>query len=170
MVQHDLDFNNELTYGWFSNQLLKEVPRAVDQASNRQASGVADVPPSDKAPTNRIKGDTCTIYTGLYSNFRDLSKEDRQEVIAERKKTQSDKGNKGKHRGGASKRGASGTCQKKISKLTRAISSMKAEMKADRESRQPSQDNDDGAVQDNAGDQFGGRRSKQQKINENNNN
>ena len=39
MVQHDLDFNNELTYGWFSNQLLKEVPRAVDQASNRLPKG-----------------------------------------------------------------------------------------------------------------------------------
>ena len=47
MVQHDLDFAHELTYGWFSNQLLKEVPRAVDQASNRQASGVANIPPSD---------------------------------------------------------------------------------------------------------------------------
>jgi hypothetical protein len=169
MVQHDLDFNNELTYGWFSNQLLKEVPRAVDQASNRQASGVADVPPSDKAPTNGIKGENGKIYTGFYSNFRDLSKEERQEVIAERKRTQSDKGHKGKHQGGARKRGASGTSQKKISKLTREISSMKAEMKADRESRQPSRDNDDGEIQNNAGDQFGGRRSKQQKRNENNN-
>ncbi len=39
MVQHDLDFNNKLTYGCISNQLLKEVPRAVDQASNRLTKG-----------------------------------------------------------------------------------------------------------------------------------
>ncbi len=170
MVSHDMDFNSELTYGFYSNQLLKEVPRATDQASNRQASGVANIPPSDKAPANGINGENGKIFTRYYSNFRDLSQEERQEVIAERKRTKSYKGHKGKHQGGARKRGASGTSQKKVSKLTREISPMKAEMKADRESRQPSQDNDDGAVKDHAGDQFGGRRSKQQKRNENNNN
>jgi hypothetical protein len=170
MVQHDMDFNNELTYGFFSNQLLKEVPRAVDQASNRKASGVAHTPPSDTAPTSGINDENGKIFTGYYKNFGKLSKEERQEIIAERKRTQSDKGNKGKHQGGARRRVASGASQKTISKLTREISSMKAEFKADRESRQPSRDNDDGEVQNNAGDQFGGRRSKQQKRDENNNN
>ena len=53
--------------------------------------------------------------------------------------------------------------KKTLSKMNREISSMKAKLKGVTKAKRTSSNDEDSDVQDNAGDQFGGRKKKKQK-------
>jgi hypothetical protein len=162
-VSYDLHKVREVTYDFLANSMAAEAASLSDHAPNRQASGVDRHPAPGSVPTGRIKGANGDIFTGFYKNFQSLYDDEKQAIFHERKRLNI---NPKKFRSNHSKKGQSSTIKvnkKTLSKMTREISSMKARLKDVGKSKKTSRKDEDNNVQDNAGDQFGGRKKKKQK-------
>ena len=162
-VSYDLDKAGEVTYDFLANSMAAEAASLPDHVPNRQASGVERNPTPSSAPSSGIKGANGEIFTGFYSNFQSLADDEKQAIFDERKRLNI---NRGKSRGGQSKKRSTSVIQinkKTLSKMNREISSMKAKLKVVEKGKKVSFEDDDSDVQDNAGDQFGGRKKKKQK-------
>jgi hypothetical protein len=162
-VSYNLDKAGEVTYDFLANSIAAEAASLPDHAPNRQASGVDRHLTPGSAPTSGIKGANGDIFTGLYKNFQSLSNDEKQAIFDERKRLNI---NPKKSRGNHSKKGQTSAIKvnkKTMSKMTREISSMKARLKDVGKSKKASIKEEDSDVQDNAGDQFGGRKKKKQK-------
>ncbi len=162
-VPYDLDKAGEVTYDFLANSMAAEAASLPDHAPNRQASGVDRHPTPGSAPNSGIKGANGDIFTGFYKNFQSLSDDEKQAIFDERKRLNI---NPKKSCGNHSKKGQTSAIKvnkKTLSKMTREISSMKARLKDVGKSKKASSEDEDSDVQDNAGDQFGGRKKKKQK-------
>jgi hypothetical protein len=159
MVAHDLDTAGTVTYDFIANSLsVQATGQAPDHATNRNTSALGRG--EAVAPDGGVTSNDGTIFTGYYPNWRQLTDANKQSVYDERKRLDiknSPKGKKPPYKG----RQASATKAKKkeVVKLNRKISSLKAKLKS-----ASSIDDDDNPeeVQDNAGDQFGGRKKKKE--------
>jgi hypothetical protein len=159
MVAHDLDIVGLVDYSFIANSLSVQATNLTqDHATNRNTSGV-DSRGGSSAPEGGVKAADGTIFTGFYPQWTQLSDANKQAVYDERKRLNiKPKGKKPPHRGG-SNASAIKTNKKKILKLNRKIASLKTKLK---ESNSKSDDSSVEEVQDNAGDQFGGRKKKKE--------
>jgi hypothetical protein len=162
-VSYDLNKAGEVTYDFLANIMAAEAATLPDHAPNRQASGVDRHPTPGSAPTSGIKGANGDIFTGFYKNFQSLSDDEKQAIFDERKRLNiNPKKSRGKH----SKKGQTSAIKinkKILSKMTKEISSMKTRLKDVGKSKKASSKDEDSDVQDNAGDQFAGRKKNKQK-------
>jgi len=160
-----------ITFTECANHLSAQVSELPDQQSTRKiaATGgergakndIKRIRGGGSSGANKRKGINMpdgSIWTGFYSDWKELSQEDRQAVIDTRRKN--------KAKGG--KRQASEVCTS-ASKL-KAIKTQVAELKrtlASLKSKQSNDDDkdsdDDSVAPDNAGDSFGGRQQKKKK-------
>ncbi len=143
--------------------MAAEAASLPDHAPNRQASGVDRHPTPGSAPASGIKGLNGEIFTGFYKNFQSLSDDEKQAIFEEQKRLNI-KTRRG--RGANPKKGKTSAIQsnkKAMSKMTRKIASLETKLKNVGNAKKASSDDEDSDVQDNAGDQFGGRKKKKQK-------
>jgi hypothetical protein len=160
-VSYDLN-HEEVSYDFIANSLAAEAAKSPD-TSNRNAGAVNTRGGDSGAPEKGIKGPDGAIFTGYYKNFGRLSDSDKQAIYDERKRLNlpTTKMPAKKHR-----TSSIATKKKTLAKMHREIASMKSRFKAmegKREAEENSDDADEDATQDNAGDQFGGRKKKQKK-------
>jgi Mg2+ and Co2+ transporter CorA len=160
MVHYDLDVAGTVTYEFIANSLSAQATgQAPDHATNRNTSGVGSQGGA-LAPEGGVTSTDGTIFTGHYPNWQQLTDANKQSVYDERKRLgiKNTKGKKPPYKG----RQASAIKSKKkqVSKLNRKIASLKARLK----SANANDDDDDEpeAIQDNAGDQFGGRKKRKE--------
>ena len=162
-----------ITFTECANHLSAQVSELPDQQSTRKIAGTGS-DRSSKGEAKRIRGGGAgadkrkgikmpdgSIWTGFYSDWKELSQDDRQAVMDARKK------NKGK--GG--KRQTSEVCtsstklksiKAQVAELKRTLASLKSKTAGD-----DSKDSDnDSAAPDNAGDSFGGRQKKKRRLTE----
>lgn len=99
-----------------------------------------------------------SVWTGFYSDWDQLSKEDRQTVMDTRVKNSAKGGRKGRQVSEVCSGEKLKTIKSKMAELQRTLASIKAK-------KQSADDDDDDAsdVPDNAGDSFGGRQKKKQR-------
>jgi hypothetical protein len=146
-VSYDLDKAGEVTYDFLlANSMAAETASPPDHAPNRQASGVDRHPVIGSAPTSGIKGANRDIFTGFYKNSQSLSDDEKEAIFDERKRLNI---NPKKSRGGHSKKGQTNDIKvnkKTLSKMTRAISSMKARLKDVGKSKKASSEDEDSDV------------------------
>ena len=113
------------------------------------------------APSSGIKRGDGSIHTGFYPNWRSLSKEEREQVSAERKKRKG-----GKAGGQKSVKNELQSLKKRVGKSKRQIAALKTKIltgglkEKDKGDTEP-EDSDDS---DDAGDCFGGKRQKKPKV------
>jgi hypothetical protein len=167
-VAENLDQVGAVNYEFIVNSISAEVASLSDYVpNNRNASGI-DSGAGGAAPASGLYGANGKIYTGFYPNFMSFSDKDRQIVYDERDRLGIKPKKNGKGGGRRSSRASAVSPKlikeknKQVDSLQRKIASLKvkvAEKKAKK--RAPSTDEDDDSVQDNAGDQFGGRNAKQ---------
>ena len=165
-VQSDLDVGGTaVTYDFIANSLAAEAASLPDYVPNRQASGLESQGGDGPAPKSGVKGTDGVIYTGYYSNWDKISNSDKHTVYEERKRLGIVSNDSKKTR--RSKPSSIKTKKKTLAKMTREIASLKTKFKNLNKKRgaASSDDDDDGAnePQDNAGDQFGGRKDKKKK-------
>ena len=169
LLQSNLDTAGgpTLTYDFIANQFAAYVASQTDPTPNRQASGVGT---KDQAPASGIKNADGSIYTGLYPNWKDLNQHQRSSIFQERKKLNINfvlpQGN---HQGNHHKPRSSGYNKKKkphIQRMQREISSLRNQNQKLRAKRGASED-EAGEPQDDAGNQFGGRRGKKEQKQQN---
>ena len=145
---------NSVTYTMVTNHLMSAVAELPEYLStSRNISGVVSGETSGNS--SAILDDDGKIKTGHYPNWKELSQIDHQAVISERKKRgiRSSKGS-GKSKPDRSK------LQNRNNKYKRQIASLKKRLKESTgEDSEESQGDDDA----DAGDQFGGKRSKKAK-------
>jgi hypothetical protein len=108
------------------------------------------------------------VFTGFYKNFASLSAEDKQAIFVERTRlgVAPPKSRRGARISAAGKtKTAIKAKNKQVDTLQRKIASLKAKVAAaeDGKKRDVGSDGDDDSIQDNAGDQFGGRSAKKYK-------
>jgi hypothetical protein len=159
MVAHDLDATGTVNYAFIVNSLsVQATGQAPDHATNRNTSGV-DSQGKPLAPEGGVKSTDGTIFTGYYPNWQQLSDANKQSVYDERARLdiKNVRGKKPPHKG----RGASAikSNKKQVGKLNRKIASLKARLKS---ANDKDDDDEPEAIQDNAGDQFGGRKKKKE--------
>ena len=161
-VSYDLDAEENVTYDFIANSLAVEATSLPDLAISRQTAGVETQ--NGAAPSKGVKGANGKIYTGYYKNFQQLSDDDKQAIFDERKRLGIEPKKKG-HRGGR-KASAATTSKgdKSFDKMARQIASLKSRIK-EVEGKNASEDegDDEEEPQNNAGDQFGGRKNKKAK-------
>ena len=104
----------------------------------------------NKFKRDSIYADDGTIFTGYYSNWKSLPKEDRDKVIAERKKKNTSGGIKNDNKRKLAK----------IQALTDDIAMMKRTVSQLAATRWNQDEQDDDAPRNDAGNQFGGRKAK----------
>ena len=112
------------------------------------------------APNSGIKKEDGSIHTGFYPNWKSLTKEEREQVGAERKRL------KGKKAGGQqSVKTELQNLKKKLGKSKRKIEALKVKAA---EEKHKGKDVDFGEVtsDEDAGDNFGGKRQKKAKKKE----
>ena len=138
-------------------------------AANHLASCVSDLPEYvaknrtisaiKMAPSSGVKREDGSIHTGYYPNWRSLSKAEKDQVSAERKKKKG-----GKAGGGASIKTELQSLKKKLGKNKRKIAALKMKVA---EKKEKDDDVDFGEVtsdeEADAGDSFGGKRTKKKK-------
>ena len=135
-----------------------EAASLPEHVPNRQASGIGSSQGGHgSAPESGVKGPDGVIFTGFYKNFNRLSDEDRQAILDERKRL----GIVHK-KSRCSKTSSVRTKTSALTKLNREIASLKVKFKDLQGKRGATSDDGDEAQepQDNAGDQFGGRKKK----------
>jgi hypothetical protein len=163
-VSYDLDKEGEVNYDFIANSMAAEAASLPDHVPNRQASGVGSQGTPNAAPPTGIKGSNGEIFTGFYKNFQSLSEDDKQAIFNERKRLNI---TPKRSRVGKSKASAITVKKKALAKMNREISSLKTRLKGmEKDKKVLSSDEEDGDIQDNAGDQFGGRKKKKQKKEE----
>ena len=104
----------------------------------------------NKFKWDSIDADVGTIFTGYYSNWKSLSKEDRDKVIAEWKKKNTNGGIKNDNKRKLAE----------IQALTDDIAMMKRTVSQLAATKRNQDEQDDDAPRNNAGNQFGGRKAK----------
>ena len=104
----------------------------------------------NKFKRDSIYADDGTIFTGYYSNWKSLSKEDRDKVIAERKKNNTNGGVKNDNKRKLAE----------IQALTDDIAMMKHTVSQLAATKRNQDEQDDDAPCNDAGNQFGGRKAK----------
>ena len=161
-VAYDLDGDTSVTYDFIANSLAVEATGTPDFAGSRQAAGVETQ--GGGAPVSGVRGSDGAIYTGFYKNFKQLSEADKQSILDERKRLNIVP-KKSRARGGGGRNASAIKSNKKsLVKLRREISALKKRLKGvENKSTPSSEEDDDNNPQDNAGDQFGGRKNKKQK-------
>jgi hypothetical protein len=165
-IAYDLDQTGEVTFDFIANSLAVEASKSPDSAASRNASGV-DTRGSgaDSAPVSGVKGPDGVIFTGYYSNFAQLSDADKQTIFDERKRlgvTNATGKRSGKKR--YAKASSIKAKKKTVAKMTREIASLKIKFKALEAKRDAASSGDDTeTAQDDAGNQFSGRKKKKKK-------
>ena len=104
----------------------------------------------NKFKRDSIYADDDTIFTGYYSNWKSLPKEDRDKVIAERKKKNTSRGIKNDNKRKLAE----------IQALTDDIAMMKCTFSQLDATKRNQDEQDDDAPRNDAGTQFGGRKAK----------
>jgi hypothetical protein len=159
MVAHNLDAAGTVNCAFIVNSLsVQATGQAPDHATNRNTSGV-DSQGKPLAPEGGVKSTDGAMFAGCYPNWQQLLDANKQSAHDERARLniKNTRGKKPPHKG----RGASAikSNKKQVGKLNRKIASLKARLKS-------ANDKDDydkpEAIQDNAGDQFGGRKKKKE--------
>ena len=154
-----------ITFTECANHLSAQVSELPDHQSSRKLSA-AGSDRSKSSDPKRIRGggpgggkrngihmSDGSVWTGFYSDWSQLSQEDRQTVIDTRVK------NKGKSLKKDSYSKKFEDIKSKVAELKRTIASLQSS-KCDRDGCDGDDDDD---VPDNAGDSFGGRQTKKQK-------
>jgi hypothetical protein len=158
-VSYDLDTGGQdVTFDFIANSMSAEASSLPEHVPNRQASGVGSSQGSQgSAPESGVKGPDGVIFTGFYKNFNRLSDEDKQAIFDERKRL----GIVPK-KSRRSKASSVRTKTSALTKLNREIASLKVKFKDLQGKRGATSDDGDEAQepQDNAGDQFGGRKKR----------
>ena len=152
-VQFDLD---GISYTEAANHLTSAVSELPEYLLARRVSSLKHIcgGGSDKGK-NKFKQDSIyaddgTIFTGYYSNWKSLSKEDRDKVIAEWKKKNTPwvAKNENKHK------------LAEIQALTNDITMMKRIVSQLVATKRNQEEQEDNTPCNNAGNQFGGRKAK----------
>ena len=104
----------------------------------------------NKFKRDSIYGDDGTIFTGYYSNWKSLPKEDRDKVIAEREKKNTSGGIKNDNKRKLAE----------IQALTDDIAMMKRTVSQLAATKQNQDEQHDDAPRNDTGNQFGGRKAK----------
>ena len=152
-VQFDLD---GILYTEAANHLISAVSELPEYLPTRHVSSLKRIcgGGSDKG-RNKFKWDSIyakdrTIFTGYYSNWKSFSKEDRDKVIAERKK---------KNTPGVAKNENKRKLAE-IQALTDDIAMMKCMVSRLAATKRTQEEQDDNTPHNNAGNQFGGCKAK----------
>jgi hypothetical protein len=166
-VSYDLDQAGDVTFDFIANSMAAEAASLPEYSQARNTSEIDTGGRSGSAPTSGVKMADGSIFTGFYPNFHDLEESQKQIIYDERKRLGivSKKAKHSSNRNGKSNRKTSATKSKDkaIKKMTREIASMKSKFKDMEKKGGSSKSSDDDEVQDNAGDQFGGRKTKKAK-------
>ena len=143
------------TFTYASNYLAARVSELPDYiAKNRTISGITAQDDKETAPTSGVLRSDGSVFVGHYPNWASLSQEDKNKVIAAR-------GNTPKKGGG----GKSKTRRREFRKLRRVINKSKRQIAALQKQVGTGTDDqeNENEVETDAGDQFGGKRSKKKK-------
>ena len=161
-VQYELDLGGTaVTYDFIANQFSAAASnQQTDFTNNRQTSGVDT---NGSAPSSGIKAQDGSTFTGYYPNWRSLPRPEQMSVIEERKKS----GNKRSGTNTRRKLSAVARNKKGMKSMQREIASLKVQNKNLRGKRNSTSDDETAEPQDDAGNQFGGRRSKKEKKSQN---
>ena len=152
-------------FDFIASSMATEAASLPEYTQTRQASAIDSGGHASEAPAQGIKTSNGAIFTGYYKNFHAMPEKDKQAVLEERKRLNiSPKKGKYVHK----KSNLSSVASKKdkaLKKMTREIASLKVKFKGieKKDDKDSSSEEEDGRVQDNAGDQFGGRKSKKAK-------
>ena len=153
LVRFDLD---RISYTEASNHLTSAVSELPEYLLARRVSSLKHIrgggseKGKNKFKRDSIYADDRTIFTGYYSNWKSLSKEDHDKVIAERKK---------KNMNGVAKNDNKRKLAE-IQALTDDIAMMKHTVSQLAATKQNQEEQDEDAPRNNAGNQFGGRKVK----------
>ena len=143
-----------LTFAIASNHIASCVSELPDYISkNRTISAIK------MAPNNGIKREDGSIHTGFYPNWKQLTKEQREQVGAERKRL---KGTR-KAGGQQSVKTELQNLKKKLGKSKRKIAALKNLVADEKEKVDGDKDGDSDGDNVDAGDNFGGKRQKKAK-------
>ena len=129
---------------------LPEYLLARRVSSLRRIRGGGSEKGKNKFKRDSIYADDGTIFTGYYSNWKSLSKEDRDKVIAELKKKNTNGGVKNDNKRKLAE----------IQVLTDNIAMMKRTVSQLAATKRNQDEQDDEAPRNDAGNQFGGRKAK----------
>ena len=162
-----------ITFTECANHLSAQVSELPDYQSSRKVSATGSDRGSGKGnEIKRIRGGGAdvgkrkgihmpdgSVWTGFYSDWNQLSKEDRQTVMDTRIKNKGKGGKRQKSDSGSGNKGKLRDIRAQVlSELKRTLASIQAKRGA------PDDDADDESdAPDNAGDSFGGRQKKKQK-------
>ena len=152
-VRFDID---GISYTEAANHLTSAVSELPDYLLARHVSSLKRIrgggldKGKDKVKWDSIYADDGTIFRGYYSNWKSLSKEDHDKVIAEREKknTPGVAKNDNKHK------------LAEIHALTDDIAMMKRTVSQLAATKRNQEEQDDEAPHNDAGNQFGGRKAK----------
>ena len=154
---------DSITPTFIGNQIAAAVallPESQTMRNGRNISGARTDEADQEAPSHGIYSSDGTIYTGYIPHFRSLSKDEKEKVLAERKRSGKVPSKRG---GGPSKKEftdlkrSNAKLTKKLASVNRKVSSIqRKKRKADSDSS----DSEEGSVGDDAGNQFGGRAAK----------
>ncbi|KAI2496708.1 hypothetical protein MHU86_17804 [Fragilaria crotonensis] len=158
------------TFTECANHLSAQVSELPDNQVNRKVAGANTDRGKTTPAAKRIRGGGSTntnkrkgikmpdgsIWTGFYSDWDQLSKEDRQTVIDTRIENKSKGGRKRQVSDVSTGNKKLKDIKSQMEELKRTLASFKAKQPA-------TEDGDDSDTPDNAGDSFGGRTKKKQK-------
>ena len=152
-VRFDID---GISYTEAANHLTSAVSELPEYLLARRVSSLKRIrgggleKGKNKFKRDSIYADDGTIFTGYYSNWKSLPKEDRDKVIAEQKKKNTNGGVKNDNKRKLAE----------IQALTDDIAMMKCTVSQLAASKRNQDEQDDDAPHSDAGNQFGGRKAK----------
>ena len=152
-VRFDID---GISYTEAANHLTSAVSELPEYQLARRVSSLKRIcgggleKGKNKFKRDSIYADDGTIFTGYYSNWKSLPKEDRDKVIAERKKKNTSGGIKNDNKRKLAE----------IQALTDDIAMMKRTVSQLAATKRNQDEQDDDAPRNDAGNQFGGRKAK----------
>ena len=158
-VRFDMD---GLTYTQAANHLTAAVSKLAEFQTTRKVSEIgADrlrggglSAKKSKAPTKGVFMPDGSIFTGFYKNWKDLSNDDKDKVMEERKR---------KNKSGASSRKNNKRKASELSSIVDSLSEVKrqiASLSSKDECKECEDASDKNKVPDDAGNMFGGRRER----------
>ena len=149
--------DSTLTFTMMANQLAASVSELPDTIAMK-SRGVSGVGTNGSGGTqNGIYSKDGSIFTGYYKNWGSMSKEDRQQVVAERAKLGVTANHKGRQSATSSSKKQVTKLKYQLKKVKRKVSALR---KANKKNSDGSEGSDDESVPDDAGNQFGGKESK----------
>ena len=164
-------YMQDITFTECANHLSAQVSELPDHQTPRKVSGAGSNRPSKSGDPKRIRGGgpgpvgkrngihmpDGTVWTGFYSDWEQLSKDDKQTVIDTRVANKAKGG-----RGRKVSEVCSGGSAKKLKEIKNQVAELKrtlASLKSGKDSTGDDKSDDDDTP-DNAGDSFGGRQKK----------